>query len=460
MSAPNVVLCLSDMLRPFELGCYGHPTVHTPHLDRLAAEGVRFELAVTSNPVCTPARSSLLSGQYSRTCTGALGNPRTLWPPPARNVLPDPTLAECFRAAGYETALIGKWHLDADPRRCGFDYTLYPNVIHRHYNQEYVENDAAPFCVPEFAPDFERDRLSAWLRNRHRERPFFLFHNISQPHMPLGPGHTPERYLRRYDRRTVSLRPNVFRDGRMAYDREWFVTYTNADYWYRKWILHEPPRPTDTAPADFDLRDLTAYYDGLVTCTDDQVGGLLAALEADGVANNTIVLFLSDHGDNLGSHHCWNKGLLIEESIRIPFLVWAPGRLAPRVNRTHVASVLDALPTLLDLCGLPIPAGVQGRSLRPMLEGASEVLSDNRAFIETTEGLAGIRTPTHTYGIRFDLATRAVTDDAVLFYDNAADPYQQHNLAGTTAQPARAAALRDAVVQWHQSAPWMKSEIS
>ena len=451
---PNVVVCLTDMLGAQALGCYGDPCVHTPHIDRLAAEGMRFDVAVTNNPLCTPARSCLMSGQYSRTCTGRTNNTDALWPPAGRPVFPVPTLAERLREAGYETALIGKWHIDADPARSGFDRTLLPNIIHRHYGQEYREDGGPAFTVPEFAPEFEMRRVSDFLRQR-RDRPFFLFHNISQPHMPLGPGNCPESYLRMYDRNAVPLRPNVFRDGRMAYDREWFVIYTNPDYWYRKWCLREPPRATDRVPDDYDLRDLTAQYYSLVTCADDQVGALMKSLDAAGLSDDTIVVFLSDHGDNLGSHGCFNKQLLIEESIRIPFIVRWPGRIRPGVDRAHVAQLIDVMPTVLDMCGLPPASGVQGRSLAGLLEGRAGAGRPERAFIETPAGLLGVRTPTHLYGMHVDWATRRITTSRHQFFDLRSDPYELRNLAGTSEQTDVAEELRVALTAWHASTRWM-----
>ncbi len=451
---PNVVVCMTDMLRAQTIGCYGDLVVRTPHIDRLAAEGMRFDIAVTNNPLCTPARSCLLSGQYSRTCSGRTNNTDALWPPAGRPVFLAPTLAERFREAGYDTALIGKWHIDADPALSGFDHTLLPNIIHRHYGQKYREDGGPAFTVPEFAPEFEIRRIDAFLRQR-RDRPFFLFHSISQPHMPLGPGNCPESYLRLYDRRTVPLRPNVFRDGQMAHDREWFVVYTNPDYWYRKWCLREPPRPTDTVPDDYDLRDLTAQYYSLVTCADDQVGALMKSLEGAGLADDTIVVFLSDHGDNLGSHGCFNKQLLIEESIRIPFMVRWPGRIRPGVDGAHVAQLIDVMPTVLEMCGLPPASGVQGRSLAPVLDGRAGCAGSDRAFIECSSGLIGVRTPDHLYGMRVDRETRAITDERYQFFDLRSDPYELRNLAGMPEQADVAEELRASLAAWHASTPWM-----
>lgn len=451
---PNVVLCLSDMMRSFAVGCYGNDHVQTPHLDRLAAEGVRFDVAVTNNPLCTPARSCLLTGQHSRTCMAASGNTNALWPSAERNRLSSPTLAECFKHAGYTTGLIGKWHLEPDPLRCGFDTALYPNIIHRHYGQQYVEDTGTPFTVDEFAPDFEAKRLDNFIETRRGER-FFLFHNISQPHMPVGPGNCPDHYLDMYDKSSVPLRPNALRDGKPSYDPEWFITYTNPDYWYRMW-QGEAKRPTDTVPDDYDLRDLTAQYYALVSCADDQVGALMRSLEAHGVAGDTIVIFVSDHGDNLGSHGEFNKQLLIEESIRVPLIAWWPEHLQPHVNETRVAQIIDIMPTLLDLCGLDIPESVQGHSLAPIVrDGRDAIHAENAAYIETPSGMIGIRTPTHLYGMRTNPETHEILDERFQFFDLTGDPYEMSNLACTNEQESVASELRNRLCAWHTETRWM-----
>ena len=140
MSKPNVVLCQCDQMRAFAVGCYGNSFVNTPYIDRLASQGVRFDLAVTNNPVCTPARACLLSGQYSRTCAGTSDNVFIDPPKPQRTRLRDTTVAEAFQQAGYNTALIGKWHTWGHPNLVGFEESVFPCTPHRHYGQRYFEN--------------------------------------------------------------------------------------------------------------------------------------------------------------------------------------------------------------------------------------------------------------------------------------------------------------------------------
>ena len=456
---PNVVLCICDQLRAFEVGCYGNEVIRTPNLDRLAAEGVRFETAVSNNPVCMPARSCLLSGQYSRTCLGMLGNyaerrvdgSTTLpeYPVDGRPHLPAPILPEMYRNLGYDTALIGKWHVHPAPGLVGFDYCLYPRVHHRHTGQTFVENDGEELQVDGFSVRFESDQVGGFLRDRKdQEKPFFLFYSISPPHMPLMDG--PEAYLAMYKPEDIPLRPNVFRDGELPFDEHWFKVYL----W--DFLFYDQHLPfTRILPPGFDLRHLIALYYGMTTWVDDMVGRLMDFLRAYRLAENTIVVFLSDHGDNLGSHHLFNKGQLIEESIRIPLILHAPNRLKPRVNTNTTSQIIDVMPTLLALSGGSVPGHVQGRDLAGPATDGCALEEEDGVFVETAGGRVGLRTSTHTYGIQTDPENGRVLNDRECFYDLQSDPFQLTNLQGSDRDAVLAAGLRDRVLAWHHDTPWM-----
>jgi arylsulfatase A-like enzyme len=463
---PNVVVCMCDQLRAFETGCYGNQVVRTPHIDRLAREGFRFEQAATNNPVCMPARSCLISGQYSRTCAGRLGNyaeknedgSMTLpeYPARERTELLDPTLPEQLQAMGYDTALIGKWHIQPAPDLVGFAKSLYPRVHHRHTGQHYLDGSGREWPVDGYSVEYEADQVDRYLGERE-DRPFFLFYSISPPHMPVADA--PASYLGMYRPDEVPLRPNVFQDGKPAYDEHWFKVYLWDFLYYQERLPH-----TDSLPDGFDLRHLTALYYGMVTWVDDMVGRLMVSLDSHGLAENTVVVFLSDHGDNLGSHQRFNKSQLLEESIRIPLIFHAPGRLQPGVNGDQVAQIVDVMPTLLELCGgtgphvvgRRQPMAAQGRSLLPILTGQRQSLMDDAAYIETDGGQIGIRTPSHLYGMQLADDRRTVADPAWCFYDLRSDPFQQHNLAGSGQQAQLAEELRRRLVAWHQRTPWMQ----
>ncbi len=468
---PNIVLCMVDQMRACSVGCYGDEVARTPNIDRLAAGGLRFDTAVTNNPVCMPARSSLLTGQYGRTCTGRTCNvahvdtdgwslPQT--PPAERRELLDATLPELLRDAGYRTGLVGKWHVHAPPGPVGFDHAVYPFVSHRNSDQTYVMPDGSHRRVAGFGPDFEIERAAEFL-DAGDARPFFLFHNISPPHPPLADA--PTEYLRMHDPADVPIRPNVLADGELPIDEHWFRIY---EWDSRYYMRHEPD--TELEPG-FDLRNVIARYYGNVTWADDTLGRLLGLLEERALRGNTLILFLSDHGDNLGSHQRYNKDCLFEESIRIPWIASGPGIRPGAANVRQIAQVIDVAPTLLELCGLDPAGSMHGRSLASILRGQREELDVNEAYVETDHDEIAVRTPTHLCGMRlsdepkeFSLARRVgrkrpedpcpVADERYCLYDLRDDPYELHNLAAAGGDDG-GDELRRRLRRWHERTPWL-----
>ncbi len=450
---PNVVVVLCDQLRSFSIGCWGDAFVRTPYMDELASTGFRFELGVTNCPACTPARSTLLAAQHARTCVGSRINEMqpngTILGRDDRLKFPDSTLAEEFRKLGYKTAQIGKWHVDTRPSRLGFDQSL---IVRNTYSKgDFIRNEGEPFGVPGFTADYELAQARQFFRDNKSE-PFFLFYNILSPHMPLLD--VPYKYSRMYDPSKVPLRSNVSRDGKLPSDERWFQIYMWETF------HDEGSRPvTATATPDFTIRDLTALYYGSVSWTDDLLGELMASLRENGLEDDTIVVFASDHGDMLGSQHKWDKGQVAEEAIRIPMIYRWPGHIEQGVSRNRLTSLMDIMPTLLDLCGGNVPEHVQGRSMSALLLGASgeDGPNDNFAFIESPLRELAIRTPTHLYAVAMAENDGGIESDAYLFYDLRADPYQRHNLMKTGEQAGLARELRDRIVEWDRKTPRLRS---
>jgi choline-sulfatase len=449
-SSPNIILIICDQLRAFEVGCYGNPMIRTPNMDRLAAEGVRVETAISNYPVCMPARSVLLSGQYNRSCTGGISNVAYLsrpgdfnmpeYPELGRPHLPDPTLPELLRDQGYQTAVIGKWHIHSWPHEIGFDHYLIPRVHHCHSGQLFTEDGGPEFSPPGFSVDYEAERVEAFLRQPH-EQPFFLYYSISPPHNPLSDA--PEKYRTMYDPAQIPLRPNVDLTQPLKDQDYWFKVYR----WdFRYYNLHLPY--AEELPTEYNLRQLIAEYYGLTTWVDDCLGRVLHTLDETGLAVNTIVVFTSDHGDNLGSNGLVQKGGPNDESIRIPLLARGPDpRLqGGRVISEGVASLVDIAPALLGQASIPAPAHFQGQ----------DVFSSERdhAFIETSSGI-GIRTNDYLYFLPYTEKPH-LSDSAQFFFDLRTDPYQIHNLAGTAEQAQTTLTLDSILRHWHERTPWMK----
>lgn len=320
---PNVLIIYPDQWRADTLGCAGDAVVQTPHLDRLAREGLRLTHAFTVNPLCTPSRGAFMTGRYPH-ATGVM-----------RNNDPLPTDEMCFAEAlsvlGYRTGYIGKWHLDGEPRpgfvpperRHGWHYWAAFNRGHLYYDGVYFRDTPDAIPTPGFEPDHQTELAVTFLEAAaaDRARPFCLMVSWGPPHTPLEP---PERHRATYDPQVMPLPASV------------------------------PPALAERARAE------RARYDGLVTALDDNVGRLLAALDRLGMAEDTIVLFTSDHGDSLGEHGLLRKSIPYDEATRVPCIVRWPGRMrADTVTDSLFASV-DIAPTLLACCGAAIPARVQG----------------------------------------------------------------------------------------------------
>ncbi len=451
---PNVVIIFCDQLRNFALGCYGNKFVNTPNIDRLARNGFLFEQGISNSPVCTPARSNLMSGQYSRTCAGSRTNEMSAVPGDKnfgrddRMKFKDPTIAEEFKKLGYKTAQIGKWHIDTRPSRFGFDESLIPDSIFT--KGSFSKNEGNTYKVPGFTTDHEITSAKKFISsNKDSEKPFFLYYNIISPHMPILD--VPYKYSHMYNPKEAPLRENVWKNGVLPSDEQWFQIYM----WQARNTKDYQPVTAKASP-DFTLRELTALYYGAVTWADDTVGEILKSLKENGLEDNTLIVFSSDHGDLLGSQHLWNKGHLYEEAICIPMIYSWPGKIRPGSNRKQVASLIDVMPTLLDLCGGTVPGAVQGQSLAPVLYGQADRLEQDYTFIETSLRAMGIRTPTHLYGMLMNGEDTAIEDDRYLFYDLQEDPYELNNLAKTGKEPALAAGFREKLIKWDKETPRLK----
>lgn len=458
---PNLVLCMADQLRSSALGCYGNDFVQTPNLDRLAREGARFETAISPCPVCMPARSAVLAGQYARAANGTLGNVSVAndptfmpeYPAFGPRHLPDVALPQLLRASGYKTGAIGKWHVQAWPDEIGFDHYTIPRVHHCHSAQTFVRDGGEEFAPDGWSVDFEADEAAAFFeRQRDSDAPFFLYYNISPPHCPVADA--PEKYLQMYDPAQVPIPPNVDLNAPLADQEHWFKVY-RWDFRYYSFNLPH----TRQLPEGYGLRELFAEYYGLTSWADDIVGRLRASLEKNGLWDDKIFVFTSDHGDNLGSHGLVQKGSFNDESCRVPLIVHRPNE-TPLVCREQVASLVDLAPTFLESAGAELPAHLQGQSLIPVLQNERDALELNYSFIEAKGWGIAVRSPRYLYALPWeDLsapeAQREPAEKPFQFFDVENDPYQLDNLAGSS-HAADVAAELDAVLRrWHRETKWM-----
>lgn len=370
---PNIILLFCDQMRGDAFGADGHPCIQTPNLDYLATHGTRFRHAYTASPSCLPARASLMTG-LNQWHTGVLGMGRGQGPIP--NDFPC-TLAGSFKDAGYRTHLIGKGHFSPQRTSMGFESAeldesgRMPDSEHRQWfaaqAQDGVTPDdhgvnwnswhARPWHTDEHLHPtaWTMSRSLAFLEAHPAEQPFFLNISFARPHSPYVP---PAHYFNRYYNDKTPA-PHVGAWSAMHDDPQ---TAADPDAWRGK---------MSTAA----IHNARSGYYGSISFIDSQIGRLLNFMSKHRhLAENTWILFSSDHGDMQGDHHLWRKTYAYEGSARIPFIL-CPPRKQTATGRTcadEVVELRDVMPTLLDIAGLDAPDYLDGRSCLPLCESADE----------------------------------------------------------------------------------------
>ncbi|MBB5039135.1 sulfatase [Prosthecobacter dejongeii] len=419
---PNVLLMVSDDLAA-TLGCYGHPQAQTPHLDALAKEGVLFSRAYCQFPHCNPSRSSFLSGLRPNQ-TRVTDNADSLYV----NIPDVLTLPHHFRQQGYATARCGKlFHLGIptglesmdDPHAWDFgtpfkDERPYPpkrnSIVTVQTGKKQglvwqeIPGDDDQLCDGAFATT-----AIGWLKKRDADKPFFLAVGFHRPHLPLV---APAKYFDLYPLDEITLPDSPAND------------------------VEDIPAPARngsvpgyamTSTPEQRRASIRAYL-ACVSYVDAQAGRLLASLKEQGLLENTIIIFTSDHGWHLGEHGLWHKRSLFEESARVPLIVSAPGMKGNGRTAVGLAELTDLYPTLCDLCGISAPSHLQGKSLRPVLnDPASSV--HVAAFTQARRGKdaehwgRSVRTP------RWRCTEWDEGRNGIELYDHEADPHEYTNLA-------------------------------
>jgi len=394
---PNVVFVLADQWRAQATGYAGDPNVKTPNLDRLEKVSVNFTNTVSSNPVCSPCRASILTGQRSTT-HGIFLNDAHL-SDDAR------TLAKVMRDAGYDTALIGKWHLNGRGRlsfippenRQGFEYWKAMECTHAYnHSQYFTGEDPQPKTWDGYDAIAQTKDAEAYITDHAKSnKPFLLCLWWGPPHNPFTTA--PAEYKAMYDPAKIALRPNV------------------------------PKAMEDAA-----RKDAAGYY-AHISALDKCIGDLWQTLRDAGVEEDTILIFSADHGEMLWSNGYNRKQKPWDESIRVPMLWHYPATLSAKHLDVPI-STEDIMPTLLGLCGIQSPKSVEGLDYGGHMKGGPNPNPDNAALIECVAPFAewnramgareyrGVRTTRYTY-------VRELKGPWLL-YDNESDPYQQTNLVG------------------------------
>ena len=434
-SKPNLLFILTDQWR---FSSFGHSTddvVRTPHIDQLGSEGAICNRAYAANPVCTPNRSCLLTGRYSHQ-TGMINN--NLMLPPDEVCWP-----QVFADADYATHYIGKWHVDglAKPgyvppgwRRRGLQTFQGFNRGHIYHKPWGFDDDGSELIPKDVAadpnyyePTFQTD-LAINFMKRQADQPFACYLSLGPPHTPFSP---PKKFDL-YTRDEIRLRPNV-------------------------------PK----AHAAQARRDLAGYY-GLCESLDHEVGRLMSFLQSSGLANNTLVVFTSDHGELAGSHGKYRKSEPEEESLHVPLVMRHPGRIKPGTQTNALVNSIDIMPSVLAMCGLTDPGTCSGRDMSAAILEDGTPPSQSAIYCEGKLGGAApaqdgnarkrSRKPATSSGSwrsivtdQYKLTVRGGERQVAHLFDLKNDPFEQNNVAGSPQHRQLVSELTDRLLAFRDS---------
>ncbi len=445
-TCPNIVVILTDDQRWDCLGCADRPYlgIRTPHLDRLAAEGARFRNAFVTTSLCSPSRASFLSGLYAH--THRVINNFTDFPADL------PSYPRQLKAAGYETAYIGKFHMgeQSDEPRPGFDYWVTHKGQGRYYDNVFNINGRREETKGYYTT-VVTDMAVEWLKRKH-DRPFLLILGHKAPHGPFVPE---GRYEHLYDAARIDYPPTAFAlEGKPKWIEERLETWHGIYgplYGFRK----EFP---DRSPAGVGaFGEFVRSYLGTIQSVDDSTGRILRALADIGRLDDTLVLFTSDNGFLLGEHGMIDKRTMHEESIRIPLLARWPRRIRPGTVIDEMVLNIDLAPTLVELAGAePLPKA-HGRSWAPLLDGERLSSAEGGGVqiwrtswyyeynyekqFPYTPNVRGVRTADWVY-MHYPHGDGSPDRHKAELYDLKADPHETRNLIDDPACAGKLAELK------------------
>jgi arylsulfatase A-like enzyme len=443
-SRPNILFIFSDDHASAAISAYNDPRklVETPSLDRLAKEGMLFRRCLVPNSICGPSRAVIQTGKYNH-INGFFRNGN-------RFDGSQQTMPKLMKAAGYQTAVIGKWHLESDPQ--GYDYWHILPGQGAYYNPPMIKMGERVQHTG-YTTDIITDLALDWLKSRDKNKPFLLMAQHKAPHREWSP---PLRHLGWNKDRNFPEPETLFDDysgrGRAEHEQDMTLEKTFTlldaklttpnslnDEQRKVWNEYYEPRNKAFQEANLTGKDLVRWryqrymhdYLGCVLAVDESVGRLLKFLDDEGLANNTLVVYSSDQGFYLGEHGWFDKRWIYEESVTTPLLIRYPGVAKPGSTNSNLVSNLDFPETFLDVAGQPIPSDMQGASLLPILKGQTP--SDwRKSFYYHYYEFPGAHSVRKHYGV--------VTDRYKLFHfyepdvnywtliDNQTDPHELKNV--------------------------------
>ncbi|RKD99795.1 sulfatase family protein [Marinifilum flexuosum] len=433
---PNLLFIFPDQYRKQAMGFMKQDPVLTPNIDKLANDGVVFSNAVSNHPLCSPYRGMMLTGKYPLS-NGVLSNCHSGRTEFGNFLKPDDVcFSDVLSNNGYDAAYVGKWHLDGPTatkkgeakvwdsyckpgkHRHGFNFWYSYGADDNHLTPHYWINDAGEDQAQYFkqwSPEHEAEVVEKYLENagdkfRNDDKPFAMFWAINPPHHPFNL--VPEKYKERFEGKTekdVLNRPNVqYTDNREMGDKGF------GDMFVEKRI------------------DQSIDYFSMCEGVDLQIGKILKTLKEQGLDENTIVIFTSDHGEMLGSQGMMHKNIWFSEAYDIPFIIRWPKKIKPGTDDL-LMSVPDVMPTLLGLMGMSddIPSEVEGKDYSGIFRNEKVDRPEAALYFfakpeDDTEKRRGVKTHTHTYVIAYDNKG----EKHHFLYDDVNDPYQMENIYG------------------------------
>ncbi len=459
---PNILFIMSDDHAFQALSAYGHPVsklAPTPNLDRIAQNGMRFNKGFVTNSLCGPSRAAMLTGKFGHK-NGFSYNGQKFDGS-------QPTWPKMLKQSGYQTAVIGKWHIGKTPKGLEFDYWKVLNDQGEYYNPDFITQTGVEKKVEGYATDLVTEYSIQWLdKQRDKSKPFALLMHHKAPHRNWMPAlrhltqyenthfPVPDNYFDDYQGRPAAAQQklNIYRDMYEGHDLKMTKSANSNELRYDRWPDHfarltkaqrdtwnaaYKKRNDDMNNANFNDKEMALWkyqrymqdYLATISAVDESIGEVLNYLEANGLSDNTLVVYTSDQGFYLGEHGWFDKRFMYEESMRTPLLMQFPGKIPAGSVSEELVQNIDFAPTFLAYAGLDIPSDIQGESLLPILQG-KPVENWRQSLYYHYYEYPGFHSVKRHFGVRdqrFKLIHFYNDIDQWEFYDLEKDPSEMNN---------------------------------
>ena len=459
---PNIIFMMTDDHTTQAMSCYGSRLLSTPNMDRIAQEGIRMDNCYAVNALSGPSRACVLTGKFSH-INGFIDNTSTF----NGN---QQTFPKLLQAAGYQTSIIGKWHLISEPQ--GFDYWCILTGQHEqgdYYNPDFNEN-GKQVTEQGYATDIITDKAIAYLENRDKSKPFCMMYHQKAPHRNWMPA---PRHLGIFNNTTFPEPSTLFDTyegrGSAAKEQDLSIEHTLTNDWDLKLLTREEMLKDTTnslyqvykrMPADVQDKWDSVYkqrisefrsgklkgkelirwkyqqymrdYLATTLAVDENIGRLLGYLEKIDELDNTIIIYTSDQGFFLGEHGWFDKRFMYEESFGMPMVMRWPGHIKPKTQVTGLTQNIDFAPTFLDMCGIEVPQDMQGVSFRELVETGKKPRDWRKSLYYHYYEFPGFHSVRAHYGVKMERykLMHFYVEDKWELYDLKTDPTEIHNLYG------------------------------